>query len=262
MRPEEKLHRAIWGALDEIAQEKLATPDDEWVLVSSRSSEQKRAVQALAKAGVIKIVNNKLRSPFSAIRALQEMQGIEAEIIGYYIDTVEPRYTEALDFYYDNIGKRNEGVSKDDVAKVTSQLKEWQGSKPKPALPAQTLKPTESIPEKKIEKLTIVEKAPNAHSFKVLVNYDYQTPLPFDSTKNRGGLLLKLAERKGPIMYAEHKQPFDHLNSADSQLLTKTGCVRTKILTSEAGYIEPTIEIEMITEKQFKQRSGKAPKNA
>ena len=261
MRPEEKLHRAIWSALDEIGQEKLATPDDEWVLVSATTPDRKRAVRTLEKCGVIKVVKNRMR-PYHALRAFQEMQGIEEEPIGYYIAIIEPRYTEVLDFYYDNIGRRDGVMGKDDVAKVTDQLKEWQGSKPKPTLPAQALKPAERTPEKKIEKVTIVEKAKNAHSFKVLVNDDYQTPLPFDSTKNTGGLLLKLAERKGPITYAEHKQPFDYLNSTDSQLLTKTGCARTKILTSEAGYIEPTIEIEMITEKLFKQRSGKAPKNA
>lgn len=261
MRPEEKLHRAIWSALDEIEQEKLATPDDEWVLIGATTPDRKRAVRTLEKCGAIKVVKNRMR-PYYALRMIQEMQGIEEEPIGYYIDTIEPRYAEVIDFYYDNIGKRNEGMNKDDAAKVTSQLKEWQGSKPKPALPAQPLNSTEAITEKKIEKLTVVEKPENTHSFKVVVNDDYQTPLSFDSTKNSGGLLLKLAKGEGPITTSEHKQPFDHLNSADSQLLTKTGCARTKILTSEAGYIEPTIVIDMITEKQFKQRSGKAPKNA
>lgn len=123
MRPEEKLHRAIWSALDEASQEKLATPDNEWVLIGCYSPERKRAVQALVKAGAIKVVNRKLRSMLSALRALQEMQGVEEEVVGYYIDTIEPRYTEVLDFYYDNIGKRDEGLIKTDVEKVTSQAK-------------------------------------------------------------------------------------------------------------------------------------------
>ncbi|MFI5260464.1 MAG: hypothetical protein ACHQU0_01545 [Candidatus Paceibacteria bacterium] len=262
MRPEEKLHRAIWSALDEIAQEKLATLDDEWVLITCHSSERKRAVQALTKCGAIKIVNRKLRSVFSALRVLQEMQGVEEEVIGYYIDIIEPRYTGVLDFYYDNIGKLAEGLSKDAVSKVTTQLKEWQGNKPKPASPEKTMNLAEEAQERKIEKLTIVEKPKHTNTLKVVVNDDYKKPLPFDSNKNTGGLLLKLAERREPITYSEHKQPFDHLNSAESQLVTKTGCARTKILASEAGYIVPIVEVEVITEKQFKQRNGKTPKNA
>ncbi|RJQ35152.1 hypothetical protein C4568_01530 [Candidatus Parcubacteria bacterium] len=262
MRPEEKLHRAIWSAIDEIAQEKLATPDDEWVLIGCHSTERKRAVQALVKSGAIKIVNSKYRSLFSALRVLQEMQGGEEEVIGYYIDTIEPRYTEMLDFYYDNIGKRDEDLIKGDVAKVTDQLKTWQGSKPAPALPEKNTSPAGKTPEKKIEKLTVVEKPKHTSTFKVVVNDNYNMSLPFDANKNTGGLLLKLAEKKEPIPYSEHKQPFDHLNSPDSQLVTKTGCVRTKILASEAGQITPIVEIEMITEKQFKQRSGKPLKNA
>lgn len=262
MRPEEKLHRAIWSAIDEIAQEKLATPDDEWVLVNCFSSERKRAIQTLVKSGSIKIVNRKLRSMLSAIRVLQEMQGVEEEVIGYYIDTIEPRYTEMLDFYYDNIGKRGEGLIKSDIAKVTDQLRVWQGSQPTPVLPQKTAHPTGKTVEKKIEKLSVVEKPKHTSTFKVVVNDNYDKPLPFDANKNTGGLLLKLAEKNEPIPYSEHKQPFDHLNSAESQLVTKTGCVRTKILASEAGQITPIVEIETITEKQFKQRSGKAPKNA
>lgn len=261
MRPEEKLHRAIWGALDEIAQEKLATPDNEWVLVNCHTPERKRAIQTLVKSGAIKIVNRKLRSVFSALRALQEMQGVEEEVIGYYIDTIEPRYTEVLDFYYDNVGKRDEGLIKSDVAKVTDQLKLWQGSKIEQAPATKLAAPTNKTPEKKIEKLTIVEKSEHANTIKVIINDDYQKPLHFDTHKPTGGFLLKLAEGQAALSYSEHKQSFDYLNSAESQLVTKTGCAQTKILASEAGYIAPIIELETITEKQFKQRCGKAPKN-
>lgn len=261
MRPEEKLHRAIWSTLDEITQEKLATPDDEWVLVSCHSPERKRAIQALGKCGAIKVVKSKFRPLTMTLRMLQDVQGIEEEVVGYFVDIIEPRYTELLDFYYDNIGKSEGSLLKSDVTRVTNQLKLWQGSKPNPVQPEKITNSRTETPEKKIEKLTIVEKPKHEPKLTVVVNDDYLKPLHFDTNKPTGGFLLKLEEERAGLSYAEHKPSFDYLNSAESQLVTKTGCTKTKILTSEAGYITPTIDIEKITERAFRQRSGKTPKN-
>ena len=261
MRPEEKIHREIWSALDEITQEKLATPTDEWVLIGNLTKERKRAIRALTKCGAVRIVNTRYR-PGHTLRILQEIQGIEEEPVGYYIDTIEPRFTEATDFYFVNVGKPNGPLADHSVAEVTAKLRGWQGSMPVQLTPPTPTKAQVILPEKKIEKLTIIQKSERARTFKVIVNDDYTKPMPFDITKNTGGLLLKLAEKGDPISYSDHKPSFDYLNSADSQLITKSGCARTKILVSEAGYITPIVEIETITEKQFTQRSGKASKKA
>jgi hypothetical protein len=261
MRPEERLHRAIWNALDEIVQEKLATPENEWVLINNNSTERELAIRALTKCGAIRIVKPRMR-PYYMLRALQEMQGVEEEPIGYYIATVEPLYTQVVDFYFASVGKKGDTLGDDAVAQITTQLKAWQGSKPAQTPPADPALPANKTEEKKIEKLTVVEKAKNAFKLTIFVNDNYQNPLYFDPSKPTGSFLLRLANEERPLLLSEHKQPFDYLNSAGSQLVTKTGCVQTKILDSDAGYIEPTITVEKIAEKALKQRRGKTPKVA
>jgi len=42
MTPEEELHKTIWQILGEIRQEQLATPDDEWIIVDTKSDVRER----------------------------------------------------------------------------------------------------------------------------------------------------------------------------------------------------------------------------
>lgn len=269
MRPEEKLHRAVWDALDEITQQKLATPEDEWVLVGCRTPERKRAIEALKHCGAIKIVRPRNPSPPFGIVRFYEIQGADVEPIGYYVDVVEPRFTETLDTYYEAIGKHGtRTLETGAIAQLTAKLKEWRNEHPA-VLPS--AKPstspsngTEKPKDKKIEKLTfILPEKGTPNKLTVIVNDDYKKPCHFDTNKPSGALLLKIAqENRETIPYSENKEPFDYLNSDKNQLITTTGCVRTKILQSEAGYVEPTVAIERIKEKAFKQRQGKPPKNA
>ncbi len=269
MRPEEKLHRAIWEALDELTQEKLATPKDEWVLIGSRTPERKRAIEALKNIAAIKIVRPRKPTPPFGLTALYEIQGGDIEPIGYYVDTIEPRFAETLEAYYEAIGKRPEQtLGKEAIEKLTEKLKEWRNE---PREVVAVVNPTggatrtqgQKPPERKIEKLTFVQPENGAaNKLTVVVNDDYQNPCHFDTKKPTGALLMKIMQGDETVPYAENKEPFDYLNGEKNQLIKKTGCVRTKMLTSEAGYITATVEIEQIREKAFMQRRGKAPKNA
>ena len=263
-RPEEKLHRAIWNTLDELKQQSLVTPKDEWTLIGCETDEKKRAAQALKNSGAMKIVGSKSKPEPLGFEAIRRLQGIEDEPIGYYVDIVEPRFSEVVDLYYKPFGENEGHVSADEIEKLTAKLREWQGREI--AVETSTPKKKEQIqnppPKRKIEKLTFV---PPSHGpkLRVIVNDDYQNTLHFDIKKPTGGLLLKLIEKgQEPPNHADNKESFDYLNSDKSQLITKTNCLQTKILHSEVGYIEWTIEVETITEATYKSRSGKAPKSA
>ena len=264
MRPEEKLHRAIWNALDDLKQQSLVTPKDERPLIGCETDEKMRVVQALKNSGALRIVGSRTKPMPYGFRALQELQGIEEEPIGYYVDLIEPRFSEVVELYYKPFGENQSHVPVDTIEKLTATLREWQGRDV--AIETSTPKEKEQIknlPQKrKIEKLTFVP--PNhGPKLKVIVNDDYQNTLHFDIKKPTGGLLLKLIERgQEPPTHADNKESFDYLNSDKSQLVTKTNCLQTKILHSQVGYIEWTIDVESIAEATYKTRSGKAPKNA
>ena len=51
MTPEEDLHTTVWQILDEIIEEQLATPDDEWIIIDTKSDVREGAVRVLATMG-------------------------------------------------------------------------------------------------------------------------------------------------------------------------------------------------------------------
>jgi hypothetical protein len=264
MRPEEKLHRAIWNTLDELKQQSLVTPKDEWTLIGCETDEKKRAAQALKNSGAIKIVGSKSKPMPLGFEAIQRLQGIEEEPIGYYVGLIEPRFTEVLNLYYTSLGETSSYVSAEVVEKLTTKLNEWQGNIIKPELSsAQVVKAEDKPPKQKIEKLTLIEPASSSSTIKVIVNEDYRECFPFDTKKTTGRLLLTLVEsNEEPISHAENKDGFDYLNGNKSRLVAKTKWLPTKILESQAGHIEPIVKIEHITEAVYKNRLEKTLKNA
>ncbi len=267
MRPEEKLHRAIWDALDDLAQQKLAVPSDEWILIDCRTPERKRAIAALKSCGAIKVIKTRKPSPPFGMTVLYEMQNPDVEPIGYYVDTIEPRFTEVVDAYYEVVGRHSTiSPSRDVLTKLGEKLKGWRNELPVTVTPASPVLPAveqhQKKPEQKIEKLTFVQPEKNESKLTIIVNDDYQHSCHFDAKKPSGALLTKIMQGEQSIPYADYKDPFDYLNGEKNQLVTKTGCIKTKMLTSEVGYITPTVEIEVIREKAFTQRRGKALKNA
>jgi hypothetical protein len=263
MRPEEKLHRAIWSALDVLKQESLVTPKNESVQIDCNTDESKRAVQALKNSGAIKIINPKTK-PFPLdIGFIMQIQGVEPEVIGYYVGLVEPRFTEVLNLYYETFGKNTSYVSKETIDRLTEKLEGQTGNTIK--LETHSLQEIsltiKKPPQRKIEKLTLVRPS-SGPTLKVIVNDDYKNILHFAINKSTGNLLSKLIEEnREPINYADHSKSFSYLNKGRNQLITKTNCLPTKILESKAGYIKSVVEIESITEVMLKNRLGKGSKN-
>lgn len=109
-----------------------------------------------------------------------------------------------------------------------------------------------------IDKITIV-KAKSGNRFKIIINDDYhQRPLDGDMAKPSWNLLFKVADGD-LIEEQEYKSSFDFFNSNEKcRLYTQTGYPKTKILKRESGYIRPVIEMEIITEKAYKQRCKKS----
>lgn len=108
-----------------------------------------------------------------------------------------------------------------------------------------------------IDKIIIV-KPKNGNRFKIIINDDYhQRPLDGDRAKPSWNLLFRVADGD-LIEEQEYKSSFDFFNSNEKcRLYTQTGYPKTKILKRESGYIKPAVEMEIITEKAYKQRCKK-----
>lgn len=265
MNPEEKLHRDIWDALDELKQESLITPQDEWTLLERNTTNRERAIKALVNFNAIKIVKSKYPSVFSAIRAMQTIQGIEETPIGYYLEILEPKFTEVLNFYYDKIGKNVDSnhIDPKDIEILTEKLKEWQNINTKNiSTDKNNSTNNKNLETKKIEKLAIVEPKKSSPLIQTIINDRYNDPISFDKNKATGAFLLKFSnsiksenkQKAEPLRTNDYKSSIDFLNSDQNLFVKKLKVAKTKIFASRSGYVDPTIEIEAISQKAYKQR--------
>jgi hypothetical protein len=95
---EEKLHKTVADILDEVKQEAWATPDDEWIKISTHNDERWRAVRYLAKLGAIKAIEyTPLGSP---LKIIQEMNGRVYKPNAYKVEMLQPKFDEIYKQYH------------------------------------------------------------------------------------------------------------------------------------------------------------------
>jgi len=99
MTPEEQLHKTVGDILVELKQEVLATPDDEWILISTQTDERWRAVRYLAKLGAIKAMEHSGIGGAAAIQIMQQMNGQIYKPKTYKVEILQPKFDEIYKQY-------------------------------------------------------------------------------------------------------------------------------------------------------------------
>lgn len=121
MTPEEDLHTTVWQILGEVRQEQLATPDDEWIIIDTKSDVRERAVRVLATMGSVKALDYQPSSLASAMQTFQHLNGVYSKPTAYKVEPKLPKFDEIYELY-SKIFDHN--YSQDEIKSLTQKVRE------------------------------------------------------------------------------------------------------------------------------------------
>lgn len=114
---------------------------------------------------------------------------------------------------------------------------------------------SKSASSDEIAKLTVINPNDGEKKYRIVINDEYNEPIEVDSTNPSWELLLKIAKERDVFDWPNPKKSLDYFNSnKQCRLYTRTGYSITKILKIDRSVIKAALSIELISERQYKQR--------
>jgi len=98
----DRLYKVVWDIIQEIKEEGLIVPDDEWILINTPNDERRRALRYLDRLGTVKALEYGLLGPSSKV--IRQINGEIHKVNVYKVDILRLKF----DKIYEKFQKEND----------------------------------------------------------------------------------------------------------------------------------------------------------
>lgn len=136
----DRLYKVVWDIIQEIKEEGLIVPDDEWILIDTPNDERRRALRYLDRLGAVKALEYGLLGPSSKV--IRQINGEIHKVNVYKVDILRLKF----DKIYEKFRKENETkdtIRSKEIIKGKSLLKKGENITEKKRLLSENMSITE-----------------------------------------------------------------------------------------------------------------------